>query len=263
MKIKSLPVKFKTGEADGLTEGQFLVYPSTFTRTPDAYGDVVAKGAFLEGIARRKSTGAVLPGLFGHRMDDPHMYIASAIDEGEDEHGWWVKGEFDLEDATASKVYRLVKSGRIRELSFAYDVLAGAPVKVGDGIDAFELQNLDVFEFSFVPVGANRDTSVVAVKSAVDALADSAKAGRVLAQKHIDSLRAAQEAIAAVISAAGAEPDQEEKAAERTGVKDEGALRVKSEDDARDAVADAWQLTIRAGAFDENGLRLIPKEGTE
>lgn len=234
MKIKSLPVKFKTGEAEGLQEGQFLVYPSTFTRTPDSYGDVIAKGAFARGITKRKDAAQVLPGLFGHRMDDPHMYIASAIDEGEDDHGWWVKGEFDLEDATASKVYRLVKSGRLRELSFAYDVLDGGLVKLEDGTDAYELRDLDVFEFSFVPVGANRDTSVVAVKSAAAALADGMKSGRVLSAKNegalleaLSDLDAAAASIRSVLpDVAG---DEQGKAGGLAGVKDEGAARVKFE----------------------------------
>lgn len=270
MKVKSVPVKFKAGEVDGLNEGEFLVYPSTFTRTPDAYGDVVAKGAFSSGIAKRKEIGAVLPGLFGHRMDDPHMYVASAIDEGEDDHGWWVKGVFDLEDATASKVYRLVKSGRIRELSFAYDVLDGDEVDLDDGTKAFELRDLDVFEYSFVPVGANRDTSVVAVKSAVDALVDGVKSGRVISAKNEESLTGAVAALDAasasiknVLSQLGAGNEQE-KASGKPAVKDEVAPGVKSEDRApTPSASDTWLTTITSKAFGNDGLRLIPKEGME
>ena len=168
MKIKSVPVTFKAGPDAGLEEGQFLVYPSTFTREPDSYGDVVAKGAFARGIAARKEQGITLSGLYGHRMDDPHLNIAAAIDEGEDDHGWWVKGAFDVDEPTAAKVYRLVKSGRIRELSFAFDTLDEGQVELADGRKANELRDLDVFEFSFVPIGANRDTSVVAEKSAAE-----------------------------------------------------------------------------------------------
>lgn len=166
MATKNGAVRFKAGTADGLNEGEFLVYPSTFTRTPDAYGDVVAKGAFARGIAKRKDDGAQLPGLFAHRMDDLNAYVAFAVDEGEDDHGWWVKGAFDLDDPAAAKVYRLVKGGRIRELSFAYDVRDAAEVDLADGQKAYELRDLDVHEFSFVLVGANRDTSIAAVKSA-------------------------------------------------------------------------------------------------
>ena len=166
MHTKSSAVRFKTNAADGLNEGEFLVYPSTFTRTPDSYGDVVAKGAFAKGIAKRKADGAQLPGLFMHRLDDLGSYVAHAIEEGEDDHGWWVKGAFDLDDSAGAKLYRLVKGGRIRELSFAYDVVSQARVKLADVKSANELRDLDVHEFSFFVVGANRDTVVAAVKSA-------------------------------------------------------------------------------------------------
>lgn len=166
MLTKSAPVRIKTDAADGLGDGEFLVYPSTFTRTPDSYGDVVAKGAFARGIAERKAAGVQLPGLFAHRADDLNAYVAHAIEEGEDEHGWWVKGAFDLDDPASTKVYRLVKGGRIRELSFMYGVVDAAPVTLDGGTKANELRDLDVHEFSFVLIGANRDTSVSAVKSA-------------------------------------------------------------------------------------------------
>lgn len=166
MQTKSNTVTFKAGPADGLAEGEFIVYPSTFTRTPDSYGDVVAKGAFTAGIKQRAAANIKLAGLFGHRMDDPDFVVAHAVEEGEDDHGWWVKGAFDLDSPKGPHVYRLVKSGVLRELSFAYDVLEGGPVTLADGTKANELRSLDVFEFSFVHVGANRDTSVAAVKHA-------------------------------------------------------------------------------------------------
>ena len=34
-------------------------------------------------------------------MDDPDYFVAGASEMGEDEHGWWVKGEFDLENPKA------------------------------------------------------------------------------------------------------------------------------------------------------------------
>lgn len=207
MKIKSLPIgQIKAGPEDGLSEGEFLVYPSTFIRKPDAYGDVVAKGAFADTIKAWEDSGNTLPGLYGHRMDDPDFFVAGAQEMGEDDHGWWVKGEFDMESPKGKQVYRLVKGRRLNQLSFAYDTLEEGMVELEDGEAANELRKLHVHEFSFVPVGANQDTSVVAVK----ALADSLKEGHALTKSHIDSLRAAQEAIGAVIDAA--EANDQEKA---------------------------------------------------
>lgn len=230
MHVKNVPLgRVKAGPEDGLEEGQFLVYPSTFTREPDSYGDVVAKGAFQDTIAEWKESGDTLPGLYGHRMDDPDFFVAGALDQGEDEHGWWVKGEFDLDSPKGPQVYRLVKSRRLRQLSFAFDTLEEAAVELEDGRKANELRRLKVYEFSFVPIGANQDTSVVAVKALADAAAAEFKAGRVLAQKHIDSLRSAQEAIGAVIEAAEASNDQE-KASGTRNANDEAPAGGKSEE---------------------------------
>src|SRR5690625_2043172 len=110
MKIKAAPISgLKAGPDDGLKEGEFIVYPSTFTKTPDAYRDVVALGAFEESLKKWKDSGNTIPGLYGHRMDDPDYFVAGATDTGEDDHGWWVKGEFDLESPKGMQVYRLVK----------------------------------------------------------------------------------------------------------------------------------------------------------
>ena len=228
-KIKTATVRrIKAGPADGLKEGEFLVYPSTFTRQPDSYGDVVAKGAFLDTIEEWKASGQTLPGLFGHRLDDPDFYVAGALDMGEDDHGWWVKGAFDLDSPKGPQVYRLVKGGRLNQLSFAFDVLEEGVVDLGDGETANELRRLKVYEFSFVPIGANQDTSVVAVKAVTDQLTADVKEGRVLASKHIDSLRSAQEAIGAVIAAA--ENTDDDSKASDAKAKDEELARAKSEE---------------------------------
>lgn len=270
MKIKSVPVTFKAGPDDGLAEGEFIVYPSTFTREPDSWGDVVAKGAFARGIAERREKGISLPGLFGHRMDDPDFYVASAIDEEEDDHGWRVRGVFDLESPKGPQTYRLVKSGRLRELSFAYDVLDEGQVDLGGGRKANELRDLEVFEFSFVPVGANRDTSVVAVKSAVDALIDGVKAGRVLSAKNEETLRGVVDALGVTISdlksvlsqieAGGDQP----KAVGQGVAKDEEPNGAKSEEPAvSPSVISSWERAIKRAAFGSEGQLIItnPEEG--
>lgn len=200
MKIKSIafnPKLVKAGPDDGLEEGEFIVYPSTFIRKPDAYGDVIAPTAFDETLEEWRKSGLTMPGLYGHRMDDPDYFVASGDDYGSDTHGWWVKGTFDLENSKARQTYRLVKGRRLNQLSFAYDVLEEGMVTLEDGTKANELRKVKVHEFSFVPVGANQDTSVVAVK----AIADSLRQGTILNSKaSLDTLVEARDAISAVIS---------------------------------------------------------------
>lgn len=205
MKIKSLPIQgLKAGPDDGLAEGEFLVYPSTFTRTPDSYGDVVAKGAFINSIAEWKSSGDVLPGMYMH---DPMQIVAGAIDQGEDAHGWWVKGKFDP-DPAAQRIYGLVKGRRLSSLSFAFDVIDEGGVQLEDGRKANELRELRVHEFSFLPKGfaANGDTSVIAVKAFTDRVADAIKRGLPV---DIDALRKSHETLAALIAAMDVQADGE------------------------------------------------------
>lgn len=227
MKIKSIqvdPKRVKAGPDDGLKEGEFLVYPSTFTREPDAYGDVVAKGAFERTIKEWADSGNVLPGLFGHRMDDPDFFVAGAIDMGEDDHGWWVKGEFDMDSPKGAHVYRLVKGRRLSQLSFAYDVREDGVVEVAEGQKANELRDLKVYEFSFVPVGANQDTSVVAVKGIIDGL----KAGRTISAKNESALREARDSIDSVLSSLGDEDGKSTPSGGNDQEKASGTPEVKS-----------------------------------
>lgn len=210
MLTKNTPARnIKAGPQDGLKEGEFIVYPSTFTKTPDAYGDIVAPGAFLKSITTWMNSGLILPGLFGHRMDDPDFWVAGAEDMGEDNHGWWVKGGFDLESPKGGHVYRLVKGRRLNQLSFAYDVIDEAGVELDNGVRANELRELKVYEFSFVPIGANQETSVVAVKSIIDLVSREVKAGRVLSAKNESALRAAHESIGSVLAALDGTSDEE------------------------------------------------------
>lgn len=254
MQIKSVSLSgVKAGPDDGLAEGEFLVYPSTFTREPDSYGDVVAPGAFLEDLADWKAKGITIPGLYGHRLDDPDFYVAYALETGEDDHGWWVKGRFDMESPKGAQVYRLVKGRRLNQLSFAFDILEEGAIELEDGRKANELRKLKVYEFSFVPVGANQDTSVVAVKALAEMTADAVKAGRVLASKHIDSLRAAQEAIGAVIAAAES-TDDDSKASAVEQVKDEEPFGVKSEEPAAEVSVDAESWETYQKAIEMEGL---------
>lgn len=226
MRIKNTPVRVKAGPADGLEEGQFAAYASVFGNK-DSHGDVVVKGAFADTLAKWAARSAEIPLLFGHRMDDPDFNIGHVVEAVEDDHGLLVTAQLDLESPKGAQVYRMLKGRRVDQMSFAYDVAEGGPVK-RDGDEFYELRALDLYEVSVVTIGANQETEILAVKAQADALAEGVKAGRVLAQKHIDSLRAAQEAIGAVITAA--EGDDQEKASGHTDAKDEEPGRAKSEE---------------------------------
>lgn len=208
MKIKNAKIQIKAGPDDGLKEGQFEAYASVFGNV-DSYGDVVVKGAFADTIEEWSKSDNLLPLLFGHRFDDPDFNLGHVEEASEDDHGLKVLAQLDLESPKAAQTYRLLKGRRISQMSYAYDVLEGGPAKDEERGDYYELRKLKLHEVSVVPIGANSETEVLGVKALTEAIAAGMKEGRELAATHIDSLRAAQEAIAAVVKAHTDGEDQE------------------------------------------------------
>ena len=122
MEHKLTTVRVKAGEGD-LTEGRFQAHAATFVRTPDAYGDVIAPGAFDATLKEWADSGQVLPVLFGHRFDDPDYNIGGVVEAAEDDHGLKIRGQLDLDSPKAAQVHRLMKAKRIGQMSFAFDTL--------------------------------------------------------------------------------------------------------------------------------------------
>lgn len=174
----NLPVKLKAYGDDGsdLDDGEFVAYASIFGNV-DAYGDVVVKGAFSDTLADWKSSGNTLPVLYGHDFADPFSNIGAVIDAVEDDRGLRVHGRLDLDNPKARQVFQLLKGRRLSQMSFAFDVVDGAPAEK-DGEPVFELRRLNLYEVSVVPIGANQDTEILAVKSGVEGLVTAVEAGQ-------------------------------------------------------------------------------------
>lgn len=232
--VKSVTVKFKT---DGLAEGEFIGYASVFGNK-DSYGDVVLAGAFANTLAEWERKGVPIPLLWGHNTADPDFNLGELVTAEEDDHGLKVHGKLDMESPKSAQTYRLLKSGRVNQMSFAYRVVDGAYVQPeGEGKtwrDAFyELRELELYEVSIVPIGANSATEILAVKSAVGAMA--AKAGRSLSAKNENALREALTqaesivtAIKSVLPADDSAADEEDQ--DQTSGKEPSAVDAKSTD---------------------------------
>ena len=217
--------------ADGIVEG----YASTFDREPDSYGDVVAKGAFEDSLARWRESGKPIPLLYGHSTDDPEYNIGKVVDAYEDERGLFVRAEFDADNPKAQYVRKLVQEGRLYQFSFAYQVLDAGTVELEGGGEAYELRKLDLFEVSLVQVPANQHAEVVEVKAATPEV----KAGRRNSKADEDELRRvldmANQIETIVQSLIGDEQDEPEPEPEDKPEEPEGA---KGEDStAKDALA--------------------------
>jgi HK97 family phage prohead protease len=220
-------VKF---DGDGLEDGQFIGYASIFGNI-DSYGDVMMPGAFANTLAEWEKSGNSLPVLYGHNMMDPEFNIGHVLEAAEDETGLKVRSQLDLDSPKGAAAYRGVKGKRISQMSFAYDVVRGGPA-TRDGVDVFEIHEVKLYEVSLVLIGANQETSILAVKAAAEAVAGGVKEGRVLSAKHVDSLRNARDSIDAVLSAAEPITEQEKASGNGAPVKDEAAAGRKSEDPA-------------------------------
>lgn len=149
----------KSAEDAGAISGYF----STYDRIPDSYGDVIAKGAFTETIAKRKESGHPFPLCYNHDLNQ----IIGSVDPNDIEDtdkGPLMKASF-FGSALAQEKRELVKEGVIFQFSFAYDVLEAGLTTLDDGTKANELRKLDLFEVSLVPIPANQRAVMTDVKA--------------------------------------------------------------------------------------------------
>lgn len=162
-KLKRVEVSVKYAENDDI--GYITGYGSTFDRVPDAYGDIVAPGAFKNSLNRLKESGTKLPFLWAHKMDDLKSFIGIVTELEEDDKGLKFTAKFD-DTPEAQRIRQLYKDGRLSKFSFAYDTLDSGPVELEDGTTANELRELEIFEISAVLVPANGFAEVLDVKDA-------------------------------------------------------------------------------------------------
>ena len=133
-------------------QGEFEGYASTFGNV-DAYGDVVAKGAFIETISTKTP---VL--LWQH---DTEQVIGTIKEIYEDDHGLYFKGELLVGKVQkASEAYELLKANAISGISIGFCV---KDYEIKDGIRI--LKTVDLWEISLVTFPANQKANVTSVKN--------------------------------------------------------------------------------------------------
>lgn len=228
IKTKTFDIKADNGMITG--------YASTWTREPDSYGDVVARGAFAECIEAFKAAGKPIPLLFNHLYNNLNAYIGAVVNLEEDDHGLKFDATFD-DTEEGQRARQLAMDGRLAKFSFAYDVLDQADVVLEDGRKANELRKLDIHEVSLVLYPANPDTSIVSVK-----------AGRRNSAKDEDKIR---QAIALLQDVLGELDDIEQPVEE---------LTAKSEE--RDTVNDEERERLEALLKEANDLIPVKEDNT-
>lgn len=153
--------------------GEFEGYGSTFGGEPDAYGDVIAEGAYAESLATHEAKGTMPKLFWQHDSDQP---IGKWLEAEEDDHGLLLRGKLNMDVQRGREAYALLKEGDIDGLSIGYRIKEYS-VDTDTGI--WTLEKLDLVEVSIVSVGANENAVVQSVKAAKAAhdLMERLKAG--------------------------------------------------------------------------------------
>lgn len=152
METKSLP--FHVAELKAAGDGwEVMGYASTFGGAPDANGDIVAKGAFTDSIAKRDT---VL--LYQHEQREP---IGKQIEIKEDDHGLF--GHWSLVPTTAGKdAHELLKHGLLNSFSIGYQT-----VDAEWNETTRILKKVDLFEVSIVTIPANANALITGFKASL------------------------------------------------------------------------------------------------
>lgn len=161
LKVQDFTLSIKA--SDIADDGSFTGYGSVFGGEPDSYGELVAKGAFVESLAELAEKGRVVPVLWQHRSTEPIGVYTEIV---EDAHGLKVTGKLLIDDvAQAREAYALLKAGAVTGLSIGYWVRQS---KYDQATGVRTLIKLDLVEVSLVTFPAKDDARVESVKFKLD-----------------------------------------------------------------------------------------------
>lgn len=162
----------KSDSSDALGIGEFTAYASVFGNR-DSQGHIMGRNAFDDTLRDWSSKSKLIPLLWGHNTSDPDYIIGDVISATADDHGLLVHGRLDMESPTASKTYRLIKSGRVDQMSFSGQMTDYEIDKDDDGKPTLHLNGVSLREVSVVFAGANQQTQIMAVKSSLNSIAQN------------------------------------------------------------------------------------------
>ena len=159
MNEKTLDVKMQIKELDAET-GVFVGFASTFGGSPDAYGDVIEKGAFTKTIKENGYGGNGIKMLWQHQISEPIGVWETVI---ETEKGLEVIGKIATGTSKGSDVYELLKVGAVNTLSIGYNEV---DVEKKEGFNL--IKSVDLFEISLVTFPANSRATINQVKAVLE-----------------------------------------------------------------------------------------------
>lgn len=149
------PLELRFAASKGVVEG----YASAFGGPPDAYGDIIEKGAFQRTIADHKREGSMPAMLWAH---DPSRPIGRWTDMHEDGFGLYIKGTINLNTSFGKDAHEHLAQGDVGGLSIGFMIPENGSRQDGT---AKIITDLDLMEVSAVVFPANRRARVNNVKS--------------------------------------------------------------------------------------------------
>lgn len=163
MDRKYLNISLEVKTEDIKSDGTFKGYGSLFDKSPDSYGDVVARGAFTETLAQggRNKTGIAM--LWQHRSDQiPGVWTSLA----EDKRGLKVEGKLALKTQLGNDVYEIMKlsaeAGTFKlGLSIGYDPI---DFEIDPKTKIRTLKEVSLWEISIVSFPAKIGAGIESIK---------------------------------------------------------------------------------------------------
>ena len=148
-------------ELKATAQGRIEGLASPFGGEPDAYGDVIAPGAFSESLARHRAEGTSPPMLWGHDAARP---VGRWDEIAETSDGLRVVGQLNLGTAGGRDAFEHTRAGDVSGLSIGFVVPAGgASLNRETGVRT--LTRITLHEVSVVAIPAARAARITSVKS--------------------------------------------------------------------------------------------------
>lgn len=235
--LKTLPARVKATNAtdDGVVEALIATYDV------DSSGDRIVPGAFAKSLAEWTESGHAIPFIWSHLHDDLDAYLGEVLEAKETDEGLWVKAQIDMDDEKARKAFRLIKGGRVRNYSFAYDIPGGGARPDDNGPGEQVLTELKIFEVGPTLIGMNQNTRTLVAKGN----GAGEKADPVMSVKNKTDLRTALDLIKNVLAQFDSNTTRQEKTS------DAGPATVKEPEGATTKEpSHATPVTTLAAEFD-------------
>lgn len=224
--MSGLETKSHTVEVKASAEGIIEAYASTFNGV-DSYGDTIRPGAFLKTVAERGPTGnRKIKALVNHNAwNGLPVGVPQAMNE--DTIGLLTSTKMSATQM-GRDIYTLAQEGALSELSIGYTPVKFAYADEAQTGYSRELQEIKLFEYSFVTIPADERAIITGLKSADDleraisqakAIAEvnlASKAGRTLSGANAKRVMAALKELQDLLAEAGIEEAADGTSADTT-----------------------------------------------